>query len=133
MLLYIKSGSMKHSFSYAIGALSFLVFIFMLSVRGVICQDTPRSAVPLPDNINSIVSNSCMPCHSSKGGTLSKSKLNFNEWTNYSAEEQKTKAEKMYKELKKKEMPPKDARKENPEIIPTKEQIRIIKDWAASF
>jgi hypothetical protein len=124
---------MKHSFNLPAGAHLFLGFIFLILSNAVFGQDTSKTSVPLPDNINKIVSASCMPCHSSKGGTLSKSKLNFTEWSGYSAEEQKTKAEKMYKELKKKEMPPKEAREEHPEIIPTKEQIKIIKTWAGSF
>jgi hypothetical protein len=124
---------MKQSFWLSAGALSFMLFIFLIFSNSTIDQDSSKASTPLPDNVNKIVTASCMPCHSSKGGTLSKSKLNLTEWTGYSAEEQKTKAEKMYKELKKKEMPPKEAREEHPEIIPTKEQIRIIKAWAGSF
>jgi hypothetical protein len=39
----------------------------------------------------------------------------------------------MYKEMNKNAMPPKDARKANPDIIPTKEQVEIFKNWADSF
>jgi hypothetical protein len=133
MLKYINSKIMNQSFRLSAGAHSFLGLIFLIISNAVIGQETSKISVPLPDNINKIVSASCMPCHSSNGGTLSKSKLNFTEWTGYSAEEQKTKAAKMYKELKKKEMPPKEAREKYPEIIPTKEQIKIIKAWADSF
>lgn len=96
-------------------------------------QDAPKLSSTLPESINKIVSVSCMPCHSSTGGAMSKSKLNFNEWTTYTPEKQKERAQAMYKELKKSEMPPKDARENNPDIIPTKEQIGIIKEWAKSF
>jgi hypothetical protein len=74
-----------------------------------------------------------MPCHSSAGGMMSRSKLNFTEWTQYSPEKQKEKAEKMYSELNKGKMPPKNARESRPEIIPTKDQIDSIKKWSESF
>ena len=51
-----------------------------------------------------------MPCHSANGGYLSRTKLNFSEWTDYSADKQKKKAAQMYKEMNKNAMPPKDAR-----------------------
>lgn len=109
------------------------VFIFLNLSCSLFGQDMSKVASPLPESINKIVSVSCMPCHSSTGGAMSKGKLNFNEWTAYSPEKQKERAQAMYKELKKSEMPPKDARENNPDIIPTKEQLNIIKDWARSF
>jgi hypothetical protein len=96
-------------------------------------QDVSKSSAVLPDNINKIVSVSCMPCHSSTGGLMPKSKLNFSEWDQYSPEKQKKKAEKMYEELNKGAMPPKSARENNPSIIPTKEQIEIIKKWSETI
>jgi hypothetical protein len=124
---------MKNSVKFSERAHLLIVFSFLIICSSVIGQDNPKTSAPLPDNINKIVSACCMPCHSSKGGMLSKAKLNFSEWTEYSADKQKKKAEKMYKELKKDAMPPKDARETNPDIIPTKEQIEIIKAWADSF
>ena len=64
---------------------------------------------------------------------MSKAKLNFTEWTNYSPEKQKEKAAKMFSELNKGAMPPKTAREKRPELIPTKEQVEIIKKWSESF
>jgi hypothetical protein len=124
---------MKHSvFSPARGN-ALLIFIFLIFCLPSVGQEATNKPAALPDRINKIVSVSCMPCHSSDGGFLSRSKLNFNEWAEYSAEKQKKKAAKMYKELKKDAMPPKEARENNPDIIPTKEQIEIIKSWADSF
>jgi hypothetical protein len=124
---------MKHSVRLSDGTPLFLVFLFLILSNSLMGQDASKMSAPLPDNINKIVSFSCMPCHSSNGGMLSRSKLNFSEWTDYSADKQKKKAAKMYKELKKNAMPPKSAREANPDIIPTKEQIQIIKSWADSF
>jgi hypothetical protein len=124
---------MKHPVTFPQRTPLLILFSFLIICSSVTGQDNPKTSPPLPENINKIVSSSCMPCHSSKGGMLSKAKLNFSEWTEYSADKQKKKAEKMYKELKKDAMPPKDARETNPDIIPTKEQIEIIKAWADSL
>jgi len=106
------------------------LFLLNYSVTG---QETSKVSPALPDNINTIVTVSCMPCHTSKGGLLSRGKLNFTEWTQYSPEKQKEKAEKIYSVLKKGIMPPKSARETRPEIVPTKEQTDTIKKWAESL
>ena len=64
---------------------------------------------------------------------MSKLKLNFTEWNQYSQKKQKAKAEKMFAELKKGAMPPASVKETNPDIIPTKEQINTIKKWADSL
>lgn len=96
-------------------------------------QDAAKKSPALPENIDKIVSASCMPCHSNNGGIMAKGKLNFNEWTLYSVDKQKEKAEKIYSEIKDGNMPPKSVRESRPEIIPTKEQIEIIKRWIESL
>ena len=74
-----------------------------------------------------------MPCHSADGGYLSRTKLNLSEWADYSAEKQKKKAATNVQGAEKECNASKDARETNPDIIPTKEQIEIIKTWADSF
>jgi hypothetical protein len=106
------------------------LFLFIFSVTG---QETTKMFPALPDDVNKIVSFSCVPCHTSTGGLLSREKLNFTKWTEYSDKKQKDKAEKMYSMLKKGAMPPKDARENRPEIIPTKDQVDTIKKWAESL
>lgn len=106
------------------------LFLLNFSLSG---QDNPPVFAGLPDNINKIVSVSCVPCHTSTGGLLSRSKLNFTEWTNYSVKKQKEKAEKMYSMLHKNAMPPKSVRDNRPDIIPTKEQTETIQKWADSL
>jgi mono/diheme cytochrome c family protein len=112
------------------GILVLGLFLLTSPVRG---QEAEKTAQSLPDSINKIVTFSCVPCHTSQGGLMSKAKLNFTEWTNYSPDKQKEKSAKMYSELNKGAMPPKSAREKRPEIIPTKEQIEIIKNWSESF
>ena len=110
-----------------------MALIFLCIASALIGQEPQKASLPLPDNVKTIVAKSCMPCHSSTGGLMSRSKLNFDEWTSYSADKQKDKANDMYSKISKDKMPPKNARETRPEIIPTKEQVRIIKKWADSF
>ena len=124
---------MKQLFRFSPGAHLFLVFFFYVTGLEANAQDASAVSAPLPDNISKIVSVSCMPCHSATGGMMSKAKLNFSEWTSYSAEKQMKKAEQMYKEVKKGEMPPTEAREANPGIIPTSDQLDSIKAWADSL
>lgn len=111
----------------------FLVLGMFLLTSPVKGQEAANTAQALPDSINIIVSFSCVPCHTSQGGLMSKAKLNFTEWTNYSPEKQKEKASKMFSELDKGAMPPKSTREKRPELIPTKEQVETIKKWSESF
>ena len=117
--------------SFLIPAL--LVFsLFLLSFQAS-AQDALKSPATLPDEVSKIVTASCTPCHTSQGGLMSKSKLNLTEWDKDSPEKQKEKAAKMYSEVNKGAMPPKKARELKPELIPTKEQLEVIKKWSESF
>jgi len=109
-----------------------VIFLIGLStqIRG---QELSKSSQTLPADVNKIISNSCMPCHSAKGGLLSRSKLNFDEWAQYSAEKQKSHASKIYSEVSKKKMPPTDVRETRPDLIPTTEQVEVIKKWKDAF
>jgi hypothetical protein len=111
----------------------FLIFSLSLLSFPANAQEASKALTSLPDSVNKIVIASCTPCHTNEGGLMSKSKLNFTEWTSYSPEKQKEKAAKMYSELNKGAMPPKAAREKSPGLIPTKEQIDIIKKWSESF
>lgn len=124
---------MKKTVVASLSISGYLIFsLFLLSFQAK-AQDTTKTSAPLPDDINKIVTTSCMPCHSNQGGLMSKTKLNFTEWTNYSPEKQKEKAAKMFSELNKGEMPPKNAREKRPDLIPDSVQILVIKKWAESF
>lgn len=122
----------KSKLSLAVLKLS-LIISFLVLAMTIHGQDTIKVASALPDDINKIISASCMPCHSAKGGMLARGKLNFTEWSSYSSEKQKEKAEDIYKEVSKDKMPPKSARETRPDIIPTKEQVEILKKWVDSF
>ncbi len=124
---------MKKTVNSVLSVLLFIVAGLLLINLSVTGQEAPKEAAVLPDSISTIVNISCVPCHTNNGGLISRSKLNFSEWTRYSSKKQKERAEKMYEELNKSAMPPKSARQTRPEIIPSREQIEKIKKWADSL
>jgi hypothetical protein len=138
-LIYLyESNNINYEKMKKITEVSFLITGFL--VMGLLLvnfratgQDNTKPVPALPDEVNKIVTASCTPCHTSEGGLMSRSKLNFTLWTNYSPEKQKERAAKMYAELNKGAMPPKAARAKRPELIPTKEQVETIKKWSESF
>ena len=106
------------------------LFLWNLPATG---QETSKVSPALPDNISKIVSVSCVPCHTSTGGSMSRGALNLTDWDKYTPTKQKGKAEKMYSMVNKGAMPPKSARESRPGIVPTKEQKDAIKNWADSL
>jgi hypothetical protein len=110
-----------------------IVLLFFMSGQTIKGQTAMKSFAEIPDSVNAIITVSCVPCHTSDGGLMSKSKLNFSEWDKYTPDKKKAKSAKMVSELEKGSMPPKKAREKNPELIPTPEQISVIKRWSLTF
>ncbi len=111
-----------------------MAVIFMLaSVQNISCQDLKEQPSPIPENINKIFQASCLNCHGINGRILATAKLNFSIWAEYNAAEKAKKASGICSELTEGKMPPKSARKSNPELIPSKEQIELICKWAESM
>ena len=120
--------------SHIKGFLPQLVLIFMFAnMRITSGQEVKDQTLPIPDTINKIFQASCVKCHSNNGGILPQTKLNFSKWAEYGAAVEAEKASKICSELTNELMPPKSARKSNPELIPTKEQIELICKWAESL
>jgi hypothetical protein len=122
----------KNTYYTILKSVTLTIVLFLLSYS-IKAQNNTKPVASFPDDVNKIISGSCFGCHSEKGGKLSKSKLNFSDWANYSPEKQKDKVKKMYTMMEKKKMPPKSAREKHPEIIPTPEQVAVIKSWSASY
>jgi mono/diheme cytochrome c family protein len=124
---------MKKPFCFK--GLIFLISLaaILLNSQVVLGQNEKGQSSPVPDNLDKIFQTSCMPCHGNDGGLMSRSKLNFSKWLDYSAAREAERASKICSMLKKGEMPPKKARESHPELIPTQEQVDLICDWAESL
>jgi mono/diheme cytochrome c family protein len=96
-------------------------------------QTEKKQQFPIPENINKIFQTSCMPCHGSNGGRLPKSRLYFSRWAGYGTAKEVEKASMICSSVMKGKMPPKSVRDSKPELIPTKEQVDFICNWAESL
>lgn len=120
----------KHSSLLKSVILISILFFIGLVANG---QDKPKVDPSIPDSVNVIVTASCTPCHTSEGGLMARSKLNLSVWGTYSPEKQKDRAVRMYNQVDSAKMPPEKAREKNPALIPTSEQIAVIRRWSESL
>ena len=110
-----------------------VIIVLLASTRIGSGQTVKEQTSPIPEDINKIFQTSCYRCHGINGKLLPMTKLNFSKWAEYGSAKEAEKASKICSMLTEELMPPKSARKSNPELIPTKEQIAIICKWAESF
>jgi hypothetical protein len=96
-------------------------------------QNAGKDQKPIPANVMKIVENSCAGCHMEPGTKMAMSLLNLSSWDKYTLEKQAAKAQAMCKFVTKGKMPPKHFKDNNPNAVPTKDDVRIICDWAASL
>ena len=124
---------MKKLFHF--NSILWLVAIIVLLANKSIAsgQTGKRQQFPIPENINKIFQTSCMPCHGDNGGRLPKSRLYFSRWAGYGAAKEAEKASLICSAVRKGKMPPKSVRDSKPELIPTKEQVDLICNWAESL
>jgi hypothetical protein len=87
----------------------------------------------IPANLKPFFENSCKPCHFKGGKFKTLYKVNFTKWDDYGSKKQAEKARKICSVLSDESMPPEMARKFNPKIIPTKEQVDAVCKWSASL
>jgi hypothetical protein len=111
--------------------LSMMLFLFIASQRAA--GQAPVSSPPLSDEMGKFFSGHCTPCHYNNGEKMAMFMVNFDDWTKNSPERQYEKAQKITKMVSSGKMPKKSEVKKRPEIVPTKEQIEMVKAWAATF
>jgi hypothetical protein len=125
--------NMKKSFHFNNMLLKMVIIAILSNVFVALGQTGNKQQLPIPEHINIIFQTKCISCHGSNGGRLPKSKLNFSRWSGYGASKQAEKASSICSAVRKGKMPPKSAREATPELIPTKEQVDLICNWAESM
>ena len=111
----------------------FIVALMIIPVSAQTTQPAGTKSNPLPDAINKIVEKTCVKCHAEPGNAMAQTHVNLTKWAEYSSEKQASKAKSMCNMVTKGKMPPKNFRKENPDVIPTAEEIKTICDWSQSL
>jgi len=114
---------------------SLMLFSFKNETINDYTASTTEDIIDIPENIQAIISNKCMGCHSdeSKPGK-SKMKMNFDKLSNgeYSKGKVISKLEKITKVLGKDKMPPEKFLAKYPEKKLTAEESKLLTDWASS-
>jgi hypothetical protein len=113
--------------------LQMAIITVFLSVSSTSGQAPTEQRISIPDDISTILRNSCYSCHGNNTRIIPMAKLNFLRWDEYGDEVQAVKATRICASVTEGTMPPKSSRKSNPELIPGTEQILKICGWSESF
>ena len=125
---------MKKYILIPIALFSAILFLNFNSVDKIGSANEPASSeFSMPADVEEIIDNSCYGCHNSDSKNIrGKGKLKFDELGELSTFKLVGKLDKISKEIKKDNMPPKKFRKNNPESVLTTEQKEIMINWAES-
>lgn len=124
---------MKRALSFYPRFLNIVLVLCFMNIIAVYGQKEKRKPYPIPDNINKIFQSSCMSCHGEKGGRFPKTRLNFSKWDGYGPSKEAEKASMICSNLRKGTMPPQSAIEKKSVVVPTKEQIDLVCQWAEAI
>ena len=126
---------MKKAISITFAALG-VVFLSSMIINSVPARSAQKDSIvskPISSIVMKITERSCVKCHTEGGNGMAMMRLNLSNWDNFSPEKQAGKAKDMCKMVSRGKMPPKDFMEKNPGAAPTKEEAKIICDWATSI
>ena len=95
--------------------------------------ETGKTQKAIPADVLKITEISCSGCHNEPGMKMAMAFLNLSDWDKYTPAKQASKAKKMCKFVTKDKMPPKRFRANNPDAVPTKNDLKTICYWAGSI
>jgi hypothetical protein len=84
---------------------------------------------PIPEDIIKIFDNSCIQCHSDKGSSIAKSRLNINKWDTYDSVKQDKKISDICKTVTRGSMPPRSFLRKKPQATLSETQKVQICSW----
>jgi hypothetical protein len=119
--------------SFAVLGIIFLTSMIMNYSSAQSSQKDGVVSKPISPGVMKIAERSCLKCHADGGNEMAMMHLNLSNWGKFSPEKQADKAKDMCKMVTKDKMPPKGFREKNPGAAPTKEEVKIICDWAQSI
>lgn len=100
-------------------------------VRHVPVSDE-TNRIDVPENVQSILNRSCLPCHGADGSGKAKMKWNFEKMPEYSKTKLISKLVKIANKVEKGKMPPPKNLKKNPDRKLSEEDKNILIKWADS-
>jgi hypothetical protein len=123
---------MKKIYSFLAATVLLVVFALVFMSQKANIQNDPKGAA-LPDDVKTIIKNSCIGCHGEGGSKMAMTHVNFSKWEEYKPEKQASKAEAICNQVTKEKMPPKKFKAEHPDLVPTAAQVKILCDWSNSL
>ena len=121
------------SITFAILGIVFLTSMIMNHSSAQSSQKDGIVSKPISPAVMKIAERSCVKCHTEGGNGMALMHLNLSNWDKFSLEKQADKAKDMCKMVSKNKMPPKSFREKNPGAAPSKDEVKIICDWATSI
>ena len=121
------------SITFAILGIVFLTSMIMNHSSAQSSQKDGIVSKPISPAVMKIAERSCVKCHTEGGNGMALMHLNLSNWDKFSLEKQADKAKDMCKMVSKGKMPPKGFREKKPGAAPTKDEAKIICDWATSI
>ena len=119
--------------TFAILGIISLTSMIMNQASAQSSQKTGIVSKPISPAVMKIAERSCVKCHTTGGNGMALMHLDLSNWEKFSMEKQADKAKDMCKMVSKDKMPPKSFREKNPGAAPTKDEAKIICDWASSI
>ena len=116
--------------------LSGVLFLTAITLTFVSAQANQTPIVnqkAIPADVMKVLDKSCAACHKDPGMKFAQGPFNISTWDNYSPEKQAAKAKTVCNFATKGKMPPKKYQANNPGLVPTKDDIKILCDWATSL
>jgi len=126
---------MKKAISITFAVLG-IVFLTSMIMNHSSAQSSQKDGIvskPISPAVMKIAERSCVKCHTEGGNGMALMHLNLSNWDKFSLEKQADKAKDMCKMVSKNKMPPKSFREKNPGAAPSKDEVKIICDWATSI
>jgi hypothetical protein len=113
-----------------------IVFLTLMIINHSSAQSSQKTGIvskPISPAVMKIAERSCVKCHTEGGNGMALMHLDLSNWGKFTMEKQADKAKDMCKMVSKDKMPPKSFREKNPGAAPTKDEAKIICDWASSI
>lgn len=112
-------------------AILLILASFIIAPATAVAQDSQKakSGLLIPADLQPVIKNSCMPCHSSGAKGLAKSRVNFSNWETSKPSTLVKKGKAICKMITKDKMPPAQFRESSPELALTPAQKEAICKW----
>lgn len=110
-----------------------IIIINLHFVSYAAAQKEGAVSKPIPTDVMAFVKRSCGSCHSEPGNMMAIAHLNLTKWDTFSPKKQADKADDMCTMITKDKMPPRKFRENHADVIPAKDEMQMVCDWALSL